>query len=112
MWTLDLDPVPPPATNGSLVDDGADTRGRKYARQLLTSSGAHESLRSGAIEEHRSSASTSTISRRLGELEEAGLGSRTQYNEIPPRVEYSLTDDGGEVRTRLGPLLEWTSTGE
>jgi DNA-binding HxlR family transcriptional regulator len=40
------------------------------------------------------------------------LISRTQYNEIPPRVEYSLTDDGDEVRTRLEPLLEWASAAE
>ncbi|MCU4718080.1 winged helix-turn-helix transcriptional regulator [Halapricum hydrolyticum] len=89
-----------------------DTLSQKYAMQLISIIGAHESLRFGAIEKHLSSASTSTISKRLDEFEEAGLVSRTQYNEIPPRVEYSLTDDGGEVRTRLEPLLEWASTDE
>jgi DNA-binding HxlR family transcriptional regulator len=53
-----------------------DTLGQKYAMQLI-SIGAHESLRFGAIEEHLSSASTSTISKRLDEFEEAGLVSRT-----------------------------------
>jgi len=62
-------------------------------------------LRFGAIEGHLSSASTSTISKRLDEFEDAGLISRTQYNEIPPRVEYSLTGDGDDVRTRLEPPL-------
>ncbi|WP_042661822.1 helix-turn-helix domain-containing protein [Haloferax sp. ATB1] len=89
-----------------------DTLSQKYAMQLISIIGAHESLRFGAIEEHLSSASTSTISKRLGEFEKAGLISRTQYNEIPPRVEYSLTDDGDAVRTRLEPLLEWASTDE
>jgi len=28
------------------------------------------------------------------------------------RVEYSLTGDGDDVRTRLEPLLEWASTAE
>lgn len=59
------------------------------------------------IESHLTSASTSTISKRLDEFEEEGLISRTQYDEIPPRVEYALTDEGSEVRERLGPLLEW-----
>lgn len=87
-----------------------DTLGQKYAMQLISIIGAHESLRFAEIEAHLSSASTSTISKRLDEFREAGLISRTQYNEIPPRVEYSLTENGDEVRTRLEPLLEWAST--
>lgn len=89
-----------------------DTLSRKYAMQLISIVGAHESLRFVEIEDHLSSASTSTISKRLDEFEDAGLIARTQYDEIPPRVEYSLTEDGDEVRTRLEPLLEWASAGE
>jgi DNA-binding HxlR family transcriptional regulator len=89
-----------------------DTLSQKYAMQLVSIIGAHGSLRFAEIEEHLPTASTSTISKRLDEFEDAGLISRTQYNEIPPRVEYSLTDDGDEVRTRLEPLLEWASTAE
>jgi len=89
-----------------------DTLSRKYAMQLVSIIGAHDSLRFAEIEEHLPTASTSTISKRLDEFEEAGLISRTQYNEIPPRVEYSLTGDGDEVRTRLEPLLEWVSATE
>jgi DNA-binding HxlR family transcriptional regulator len=84
-----------------------DTLSRKYAMQLVSIVGAHDSLRFGEIEAHLTSASSSTISKRLSEFEEAGLVSRTQYNEIPPRVEYALTDDGHEVRERLEPLLQW-----
>lgn len=84
-----------------------DTLSRKYAMQLVSIIGAHDSLRFAEIEEHLTSASTSTISKRLDEFGDAGLISRTQYNEIPPRVEYALTQDGHEVRERLEPLLEW-----
>nr|WP_312854299.1 winged helix-turn-helix transcriptional regulator [Natronococcus sp. JC468] len=28
---------------------------------------------------------------------------------MPPCIEYALTDDGNEVRTRLEPLLEWAT---
>jgi DNA-binding HxlR family transcriptional regulator len=86
-----------------------DTLSRKYAMQLVSIIGAHDSLRFAEIEDHLPTASTSTISKRLNEFEEAGLVSRTQYNEIPPRVEYALTEDGYEVRTRLEPLLEWAT---
>ncbi|WP_096396472.1 helix-turn-helix domain-containing protein [Halorubrum trapanicum] len=86
-----------------------DTLSRKYAMQLVSIIGAHDSLRFAEIEDHLPTASTSTISKRLNEFEESGLVSRTQYNEIPPRVEYALTEDGDEVRTRLEPLLEWAT---
>jgi len=89
-----------------------NTLSRKYAMQLVSIIGAHDSLRFAEIEEHLPTASTSTISKRLDEFEDAGLISRTQYNEIPPRVEYSLTDDGDEVRIRLEPLLEWAAAAE
>jgi DNA-binding HxlR family transcriptional regulator len=86
-----------------------DTLSRKYAMQLVSIIGAHDSLRFAEIEDHLPTASTSTISKRLDEFEEAGLVSRTQYNEIPPRVEYALTDEGDEIRSRLEPLLEWAT---
>jgi DNA-binding HxlR family transcriptional regulator len=86
-----------------------DVLSRKYAMQLISIIGAHESLRFAEIETHLSSASTTTISNRLTEFQEAGLISRTQYDEIPPRVEYALTREGEEVSTRLEPLLEWVT---
>jgi DNA-binding HxlR family transcriptional regulator len=54
-------------------------------------------------------ASSSTVSKRLAEFQEARLVSRTQYDEIPRRVEYALTEEGWELAERLGPLLEWAS---
>ena len=64
----------------------------------------------GDLETHLSTASTSTLSDRLDELAEAGLVMRTQHNEIPPRVEYELTEQGEQLRERLEPLLEWATT--
>ena len=110
------DPTPPQDPTGDV--DGTcycpltgviDVLSRKYAMQLISIIGAHESLRFAEIETHLSSASTTTISNRLTEFQEAGLISRTQYDEIPPRVEYALTREGEEVSTRLEPLLEWVT---
>lgn len=85
------------------------TLSRKYAMQLVSIIGAHESMRFAEIEAHLPTASSSTISARLDEFVEASLVTRTQYDEIPPRVEYALTEDGREVRNRLDPLLEWVT---
>ena len=38
--------------------------------------------------------STRTLSIRLKELEKSGILERHRYNEIPPRVEYTLTTKG------------------
>ena len=51
--------------------------------------------------------SPKTLSDRLKELNEAGLIKREVFPEIPPKVEYSLTQDGVEVRDAMIPLMEW-----
>lgn len=43
-----------------------------------------------------------TLSNRLSELEAAGIVSREGYAEVPPRVEYSLTEKG----RGLIPIIE------
>ncbi|OHV41514.1 MULTISPECIES: winged helix-turn-helix transcriptional regulator [Pseudofrankia] len=46
--------------------------------------------------------SPKTLTDRLRELEGGGLVTRTVYAEIPPRVEYRLTETG----RRLGPVVD------
>ena len=41
--------------------------------------------------------SSRTLSKRLKELEKLELVSKKRFNEIPPRVEYSLTNKGKEL---------------
>lgn len=41
--------------------------------------------------------SPKTLSLRLRELEEHGVVERTVYPEVPPRVEYTLTDKGRQL---------------
>jgi DNA-binding HxlR family transcriptional regulator len=53
------------------------------------------------------SISTKTLAARLKELESRGLIFRKAYNEIPPRVEYSLTEKGQTLANSLVPLLDW-----
>ena len=43
----------------------------------------------------------------LRELEYDGLVHREVYREVPPRVEYSLTELGRELNSALEPLAEW-----
>ncbi|UPW01527.1 helix-turn-helix transcriptional regulator [Halorussus gelatinilyticus] len=89
------------------LDGVLDLLSRKYAMQVLCVVAATDPTRFGELEEFLPDASTSTLSARLDELAGADLLTRTQYDEIPPRVEYELTDDGRELATRLEPVLEW-----
>lgn len=51
--------------------------------------------------------SSRTLSKRLKELEKAGLVKREKFDEIPPRVEYSLTLSGLEIIKCFKPLSKW-----
>ncbi|MFB6284441.1 MAG: winged helix-turn-helix transcriptional regulator [Halobacteria archaeon] len=84
-----------------------DILSSKYAIHVICVVGAHSSLRFNEIENHLDGVSTSTLSKRLEETVDEGLVERRQYDEIPPRVEYQLTDEGEELRVKLKPLLEW-----
>jgi DNA-binding HxlR family transcriptional regulator len=47
------------------------------------------------------------LTRRLRELEEAGIVERRPYSERPPRYEYLLTEAGEELHPVLLQLKEW-----
>ena len=51
--------------------------------------------------------SDTTLSSRLNELLEVRMISRIQFNEIPLRVEYNLTEKGIELQKSLQPQIEW-----
>ena len=51
--------------------------------------------------------SDTTLSSRLNELIQERIITRKQFNEIPLRVEYSLTEKGNELQKSLQPLIEW-----
>jgi DNA-binding HxlR family transcriptional regulator len=50
-----------------------------------------------------------TLSLRLKELEELRLIRRTEYNEVPPRVDYALTERGQDLKPVLEALAQWES---
>lgn len=48
-----------------------------------------------------------TLSTQLKELEADGLVNRKEYPQIPPKVEYSLTDKAETLLPLLEELCEW-----
>jgi DNA-binding HxlR family transcriptional regulator len=51
--------------------------------------------------------SSKTLTIRLKQLERNEILERKAYNEIPPRVEYRLTDKGQELVESIVDLLQW-----
>ncbi len=52
------------------------------------------------------------LSRTLRRLEEDGFVERTVYAEVPPRVEYSLTDLGRSFLMPMQALIRWADTNQ
>ncbi|MDR1794828.1 MAG: helix-turn-helix transcriptional regulator [Erysipelotrichaceae bacterium] len=51
--------------------------------------------------------SAKVLTQQLREMEADGLISRTIYPEIPPRVEYALTEMGVSIFTIFGEMRRW-----
>ena len=49
------------------------------------------------------------LTRQLRELEKDGIVQRTVYAEVPPRVEYSLTEFGKTLQPIMAELEKWGS---
>ncbi|MFJ4684763.1 winged helix-turn-helix transcriptional regulator [Streptomyces sp. NPDC088789] len=47
------------------------------------------------------------LAAQLRELEADGIAHREEYDEVPPRVEYSLTERGTSLNEALLPLGQW-----
>jgi DNA-binding HxlR family transcriptional regulator len=50
------------------------------------------------------------LTQQLRQLEAAGLVRREVFPQVPPKVEYSLTPTGDELRSLLSTLAEWAKT--
>jgi len=89
------------------LEDFMSAIGKKWVLLIINAIGVYGRLRFNRIMEELRSISPRTLSDRLKELRKEGLIEREFFAEIPPRVEYSLTKDGVELRESIIPLLEW-----
>lgn len=79
----------------------------KYKPVILYCLMEYEPVRFNEMQRYMKRVTDRTLSRKLKELEADGLIVRTMYPEIPPKVEYTLTDRGRSLVAVLDKLCDW-----
>ena len=89
-----------------------DTISKKWALLIINVLGNDRRLRFNGLMLRLEGISPKTLTDTLLRLQAEGLINREAFAEIPPRVEYSLTEDGDELLTAIRPLLQWAANRE
>ncbi len=89
------------------IDAAMDVVGGKWKSLILWELDTNGTSRFGELRRALTGVSEKMLIQQLRELEEDGIVHREVYREVPPRVEYSLTEDGRALNTALEPLGRW-----
>ena len=68
---------------------------------------SHRVNRFGAMQRGAPKITKQMLTQQLRELEADGVLTRTVFAEIPPRVEYALTDKGRGLLPVVGAMRDW-----
>ena len=82
--------------------------GGKWKSRIICVLSANERLRYSEIRKEMYNITDSVLAATLKDLIEAGIIVRKSYDEIPPRVEYSLTEKGLSVVPILQSICQWS----
>lgn len=81
--------------------------GGKWKGLILWKLNEKGTLRYGELGREIKDITQKMLTTQLKELEESGLVIRTVYNQIPPKVEYSLSEYGKELSDIFIAMKEW-----
>ena len=79
----------------------------KWAILIISILGRHERLRFNDLMSIIEGISPKSLTDLLKKLQKEGLIQREAFSEIPPRVEYFLTEDGKQLCEAIIPLIQW-----
>ena len=86
-----------------------DRVGDKWSILVIIMLGDHGTLRFNQLHGHIGTISQKMLTVTLKTLEADGLVTRTMYPQIPPRVDYALTDLGRSLLPAVATLTTWAS---
>lgn len=79
----------------------------KWKSQIMYEMCIYDTVRFGQLKKDLGDITNTMLAKALRELEEDGLISRYQFNEIPPHVEYSLTEMGRDLLPVFYSIMNW-----
>ena len=81
--------------------------GGKWRLPIIWQLSTQESMRYNELKRHLEGITNIMLTRALQDLERNRLVKRTEYSQIPPHVEYSLTESCKELLPALEIINEW-----
>lgn len=89
------------------VDYAFKRIGGKYKGRILWHISKHEVQRFGELKKRIDDITTKMLTQSLRELEHDGLVVRKVYHEVPPKVEYTLTESSKILIPFINQLRDW-----
>ncbi len=89
------------------IDAALDVVSGKWKGLILWELNAHAVRRFAQLRRGLPGVSEKMLTQHLREMEADGLVHRKVYAEVPPKVEYSLTEHGHTLNRALAPLGDW-----
>lgn len=90
------------------LEYGLRVFGGKWKSRIICVLAAKKTLRYSEIRKEMSNITDAVLASTLKELIADEIVARKSYDEIPPRVEYSLTDKGQSVVPILQSICKWS----
>ncbi len=81
--------------------------GGKWKMRIIYELGCESTLRYGELKRNISYITHKMLSTQLKELENDGLITRKEYPQIPPKVEYSLSERGLSLFPIIEEMCKW-----
>lgn len=89
------------------LEYGLEIFGGKWKSRIICVLAEQETLRYSALRRELSNITDAVLAATLKELLENGIILRHQFNEIPPHVEYCLSEKGKSVVPILQSICQW-----
>lgn len=96
-------------SNCSAMSDVLNRIGDKWSVMVVGMLGRNGTLRFNELKRMINGVSQRMLTLTLRNLERDGLVTRTIFPEVPPRVEYSLTQLGKTLQGPIAALWDWSA---
>lgn len=89
------------------LEYGLDVFGGRWKSRIICVLAAKDTLRYSELRNELANISDAVLSSEIKELMASDIVNCRSYDEIPPRVEYSLTEKGASVVPILQSICQW-----